>query len=99
MSGNGTGGTAGLLQRVEGDVITIGKPGLLALDNAHTGAALGIEAGITDDTVFQHPGLMAAVLKIHVGLICLAGQFAVQQRRQLRGVQVCRRQQYGLGNG
>ena len=59
----------GVEQRGLGDVVGVGKSGLLACHRPHANALVDREAAALDDALFQAPALVAGDLEVQVGIV------------------------------
>ena len=96
LARDGAGRQCGIFQRVQRDVVGIGKGGLLAAHRAHADALVDTEAAGFDDAFFQRPALGTAVLEIEIGVIHTMRQHLAEHLLQMAGFQSVRGEQRTL---
>ncbi len=82
-----TGGDHRLAQRMDTDLVRVGKTGLLAAHGAHTNSLIDVVTAILDDAIFQHPGLVIAALEIEITKVHAMTHDLPQHARQYRFIQ------------
>jgi hypothetical protein len=103
--GDGPCGVGGILERLQADVVGVGKGRLLAGDGAHTDTLLDVEAARLDDAFLQAPGLGAVILEIKVGVVELVAVELAEDLVEILEVQVVGLEQQlagkleGIGGG
>jgi len=96
---NGSHGARGLQQRLLGDVVGVGKRGLIADHGTHAHALVDAEAARLHDALFERIGFAARVLEIKVGELGAMLEHRRQGPLQMRLVQPVRLKQQCAGGG
>ena len=74
---------AACVERVEADVVGVGKRGLLARDRAHAHAAVDGERARLDDAFLEAPALEPRVLEVKIGKVDVADMDVGEHLREL----------------
>ena len=98
LSGDGPGGAGRFGEGRQGNLVRIGKAGLLAGDGTHAHALVDAVMALAHDAVFQHPGFVPAELEVQIGIVHLPGEQAIEHLLQGILVQFAGRQQRLAGD-